>query len=303
MCMKMEMDTRPVDVCIKNGNDEGWCKNVCKNVGINNLAIGDSLDLLKCLESNSIDLIVTSPPYADMRANYYGGVEPDKYIDWFMPIAKEIKRVLKPSGSFVLNIKDKTVNKTRHPYVYQLVLDMINDGWKWIDTYVWVKPNPIPTKAHYKLKDGFEYIYHFTKTFDFKRNWDAVKQPMKSRNTNENNPNYFISVKRPSGRVVKESNFSKLNGLALPSNVLTIGISNNRTNHPAVFPEKLPEFFIKAFTDSNDIVLDPFIGSGTTGVSAKKNCRNYIGFDKFDKYIEIAKNRIDSIPWGCNKKP
>ncbi len=98
---------------------------------------GDSLTVLKQMPSEVIDLIVTSPPYADSRKNTYGGVHPDKYADWFLPIAAELKRVLKPQGTFILNIKEKVVNSERHPYVIELILEMRRQGWLWTKEFIW----------------------------------------------------------------------------------------------------------------------------------------------------------------------
>src|SRR5690606_22918119 len=93
--------------------------------------LGNSLDVLKKLPANSVDLIVTSPPYADQRKNTYGGIHPDKYVEWFMPISAELLRVLHPKGTFILNIKEKVVDGERHTYVLQLILEMRKQGWLW----------------------------------------------------------------------------------------------------------------------------------------------------------------------------
>ena len=108
--------------------------------------LGDCFDILKQLEDNSIDLIVTSPPYADQRKDTYGGVHPDKYVDWFLPITNELLRVLKPTGSFILNIKEKTVDGERHTYVIDLILNMRKQGWLWTEEFIWSKKNCFPGK-------------------------------------------------------------------------------------------------------------------------------------------------------------
>ncbi len=108
---------------------------------LNSLLDGDCLQILPQLPDDSIDLIITSPAYADQRKNVYGGVHPDRYVEWFLPIAAELKSVLKPSGSFILNIKERVVNGERHPYVLQLILEMRKCGWLWIEEYCWHKKN------------------------------------------------------------------------------------------------------------------------------------------------------------------
>ena len=103
------------------------------------LHYGDCKEKLKLLKDNSIDLVVTSPPYADSRINTYGGISPDKYVEWFLPISKELLRVLKPAGTFILNIKEKVVDGERHAYVIELILNMRKQGWFWTEEFIWHK--------------------------------------------------------------------------------------------------------------------------------------------------------------------
>jgi len=197
----------------------------------------------------------------------------------------------------VLNINDVVQDQVKHPYVYDLVRNMVDDDWKWIDTFIWQKPNPTPRQVTYRFKDGFEYIYHFTKNIPFKRDPSAVRVPMsettkKLIKSAKNRPDYDVRTYSVSGMNKKVSNLAKLGGKVLPSNVLTMGVSSNKTVHTAVYPKKLPEFFIKFLTNKGDVVLDPFHGSGTTSVVAKENCRHYIGFDKMPEYVDVSKKRI-----------
>jgi DNA modification methylase len=126
------------------------------------LILGDCTEELKKIEENSIDLIVTSPPYADQRKNTYGGVHPDNYVEWFLPISKELLRVLKPTGTFVLNIKERVVNGERHTYVMELILAMRKQGWLWTEEFVWCKKIVIPENGQIGLeipgKDFFNLI-------------------------------------------------------------------------------------------------------------------------------------------------
>jgi len=119
-----------------------------------NIIHGDCRQVLKTLGDNSIDLIFTSPPYADSRSNTYGGIKPDEYVDWFLPISKELLRVLKPTGTFVLNIKEKVVNGERHTYVIELILALRKQGWLWTEEFIWHKKiairenGPIASATH-----------------------------------------------------------------------------------------------------------------------------------------------------------
>lgn len=110
------------------------------------LFLGDSKIMLKKLPENSVDLIVTSPPYADQRKGTYGGVHPDKYVNWFLPITKELLRVLKPTGTFILNIKEKVMEGERSTYVMELILEMRKQGWLWTEEFIWHKKNCYPGK-------------------------------------------------------------------------------------------------------------------------------------------------------------
>lgn len=125
---------------------------------------GDCLEMLKLLPDNSVDLIITSPPYADQRKSTYGGVKPEQYVEWFLPIAQQLLRVLKQSGSFVLNIKEKVVNGERHTYVLELILALKKQGWLWTEEYVWHKKNSFPGKWPNRFRDGWERCLHFNKT-------------------------------------------------------------------------------------------------------------------------------------------
>ena len=108
------------------------------------IILGDCREVLKDLDENSIDLIVTSPPYADSRKDTYGGIKPDHYVEWFLPITKEVLRVLKSDGTFILNIKEKVINGERHTYVIELILEMRKQGWLWTEEFIWHKKNCYP---------------------------------------------------------------------------------------------------------------------------------------------------------------
>ena len=242
--------------------------------------------------------MVTSPPYADRRKNTYGGVSEDLYCEWFKPIAEEIKRVLKPTGSFFLNIKPHCKNGERSLYVFDLVSMIKREvGLMFVEEYCWTK-NAFPTGVKGRFKNGFEPVYHFTKekpsniTFNPLACGTPVSEDTKKRAFRKN-------CKVPdngSGMVVDRDNFKNIE-LARPSNVIN---ANNVTNqfslkakHSAVFPEKLVEFFVKSFSNEGDVVLDPFAGSGTVGVVCKLNNRNYILIDKEDNNIDLIKERLN----------
>lgn len=139
---------------------------------------GDCGEVLQRLPESSIDLIVTSPPYADRRKNTYGGIPPERYVEWFLPRSAQFLRVLKPTGSFVLNIKEKAEHGERHTYVLELILALRKQGWLWTEEYIWHKRNCYPGKWPNRFRDAWERCLHFTKARRFKMNQEAVMVPM-----------------------------------------------------------------------------------------------------------------------------
>lgn len=125
---------------------------------LTDIYLGDSNEKLKLLSDNSVDLIVTSPPYADQRKSTYGGIHPDKYVEWFLPISKQLLRVLKPSGTFILNIKEKVVDGERSTYVMELILAMRKQGWLWTEEFIWHKKNSYPDKWPNRFRDSWERL-------------------------------------------------------------------------------------------------------------------------------------------------
>ena len=140
--------------------------------------LGDCREVLKTLPDDSIDLIVTSPPYADQRKNTYGGVHPDDYVEWFLPISAELLRVLKPTGTFILNIKERVVKGERHTYVIELILAMRKQGWLWTEEYCWHKKNSYPGKWPNRFRDSWERLLQFNKQRQFKMYQEAVMVPV-----------------------------------------------------------------------------------------------------------------------------
>ena len=143
-----------------------------------NILQGDSAEVLKTLPDNSIDLIVTSPPYADQRKSTYGGIAPDKYVEWFLPISEQLLRVLKPSGTFVLNIKEKVVDGERSTYVMELILAMRKQGWLWTEEFIWHKKNSYPGKWPNRFRDAWERLLQFNKSKKFAMYQEEVMVPM-----------------------------------------------------------------------------------------------------------------------------
>jgi site-specific DNA-methyltransferase (adenine-specific) len=263
----------------------------------NVILTGDCLDQLNGLADASVDLIVTSPPYADARKSTYGGIHPDDYVGWFLPRSEQFLRVLKETGSFILNIKEKVVDGERHTYVLDLILALKEQGWYWVEEYVWHKKNPVPGKWANRFRDGWERLLHFTtEKQGFKIIQDAVRVPIGDWQQKRKPPRQTADSGRRertngSGFGTKDSYWIDKETV-LPSNVLWLPTQGSQT-HSAAFPEAVPEFFVKLFTDESDMVLDPFAGSGTTLAVAKRLNRRYIGVENLPEYIPVIDNRLE----------
>jgi site-specific DNA-methyltransferase (adenine-specific) len=271
--------------------------------------------------NSSVNLIVTSPPYADKRKNSYTGVHPDKYVEWFLPISEQLKRILKDNGSFILNIKEHPKNGERETYVLELILAMKKQGWYWIEEYCWYKKNSFPGKWPNRFRDSWERCLHFTKKKDFKMYQEAVKVPIgdwaqkrfKSMSENDfvrhisknnahlgRNVSNWLNKKKvfPHNVIVFEEEHRLYLG-----NVIETAVDTSNKNHSAVFPIELPSWFIRLFTKENDIVLDPFVGSGTSAVAAALHKRKYIGIELKSEYSkEATKNVNEATKLMSSKK-
>lgn len=262
-----------------------YCKIIC----------GDSRDVLHSLSEKG-NLIVTSPPYADARKSHYDSIHPDSYAKWFLTFNKSLWSSLDSQGSFILNVKEKVVNGTRHRFVWETVMKLVGEGWKSIDDYIWRKTNPMPGYWPNRLRDGWEYCFHLaknTKPTMFQENvklpiggWNEVrlsnlKGKSLSRHNSENGSGFGRDLRNWVGKTT-----------VLPSNIVDLPLVGKNYGHPAVFPVGLPAFFIRLFTKSDDLVIDPFAGSGTSGIAAINLHRNSILIDNNKDYCKIAYKRI-----------
>lgn len=256
----------------------------------------DCLDCLKTLPDESVNLIVTSPPYADNRSGAYRGISIKNYIEWFLPISHELHRVLRPDGSFVLNIKERTVNGERGTYVIELILEMKKQGWLWTEEYIWHKKNCYPGKWPNRFRDAWERCLHFTKQKQFRMFQDDVRVPMgdwRNRRLDRLSATDKIrdTAKNESGFGKKVSNWVGRD-MAYPTNVIHMATECSNVNHSAAFPVTLPAWFMKLFSTKDDIVLDPFMGSGTTAIAAIELGRHYVGIEIESGYYKEALSRI-----------
>ena len=245
----------------------------------------------------SVDLVFTSPPYADRRATSYGGIKPNEYVDWFLPIAAELHRVLKPSGTFALNIKELATNGERHTYVLELIMKMRRSGWLWTEEFVWHKKNCYPGKWPNRFRDAWERVLQFNKARKFKMNQDAVMVPVgdwyDSRMRNLSDTDRIRDESRVGSGFGKRVENWLGREKVYPTNVLHGATECGNRQHSAAFPYWLPEWFIELFSDPGDMVLDPFAGSGTAIFAALDLGRNAIGIEIHEPYVAKLQEELN----------
>ncbi len=283
--------------------------------------LADSLEILRSLPDESIDLVMTSPPYALQFKKEYGNKNKIEYNDWFIQFATEIRRVLKETGSLVLNIAGSW-NKgepTKSLYHYKLLIRLIEEvNFNLAQEFYWYNPAKMPVPAEWvtirriRVKDSVEHVWWLGKSKFPKASNRNVLRPY-SKDMLRLNKKKSIKTQRPSGHNINESFKEIKNGGSIPPNVFEdyaedfMKFGNNAANdnyakkckeagikrHPARFPAVMPSFFIKLLTDEGDVVYDPFAGSNTTGAVAEKLQRRWIASDNVENYLEGSKFRFE----------
>lgn len=276
--------------------------------------VGDSLELLTELSDASIDLVMTSPPFALRRQKTYGNVEETEYVQWIKPFGKEVFRVLKESGSFVLDLGGayRSGMPSRSLYNFRVLLAFCDEiGFHLAEDFYWFNPAKLPSpiewvnKRKIRAKDSVNTVWWFSKTEFPKSDVRKVLTPYSDRMKKliEDPENFYTPKKRPSGHDIS-AGFGKDNGGAIPSNLLSIPNTDSNSSylrlckelglerHPARFPSELPAFFIKMLTDEGDVVLDIFGGSNTTGFTAEALKRKWLTFEMNKEYLASSAFRF-----------
>ena len=207
---------------------------------VNCILNGDCAEVLKGFPDNSVDLIVPSPPYADTRRKPYGGIPPDEYVAWFLPKSAEFMRVLKPEGTFILNIKEKAIHGERHTYVLELILSLRQQGWLWTEEFIWHKRNSYPGKWPNRFRDAWERCLQFNKAHKFAMYQDEVMVPMgdwaKTRLRNLSHADKRRDESRVSSGFGKNVSNWRDREKAYPTNVLHLATESTNRHHSAAFP-------------------------------------------------------------------
>jgi site-specific DNA-methyltransferase (cytosine-N4-specific) len=276
------------------------------------IILGDSLDYMAVLDPESVDLIVTSPPFGLVRKKDYGNVESHEYVDWFKPFAREFKRILKPTGSLVIDIGGAWIpgQPTRSLYHFELAITLCREfGFYLAQEFFWWNPAKLPSPAEWvtvrriRVKDAVNMVWWLSVTPWPKASNRRVLAPYSDAMKGLLKNGYRAKL-RPSGHDISKK-FSRNNGAAIPPNL--IAVPNTESNsyylrycerhgikpHPARFPAAIPEFFMRMLTDEGDTVLDPFAGSCVTGEVSERLRRKWTCVEKIEEYAEGALGRFE----------
>jgi site-specific DNA-methyltransferase (cytosine-N4-specific) len=273
----------------------------------------DAIELLRKLPSNSVDLVMTSPPFALTRKKEYGNEPLDRYLEWFMPFCEEIKRVLKDAGSFVLDIGGAWVPgvPVRSVYHFELAVKLART-FRLAQDFYWFNPARLPTPAEWvtvrrlRVKDAVNMIWWFGKTEWPKADNKRILQPY-SESMKGLLRNGYRAKKRPSGHDIS-TKFQKDNGGAIPPNLIQIANTDSNSAylrkcnergikpHPARYPEQLVKFFVDFLTENGDLVVDPFAGSNVTGAVCDASGRRWLASETESRYIEGSMIRFEIGP-------
>lgn len=256
---------------------------------------GDSRQILQNWQE-PVDLIITSPPYANARSQHYESPHPDGYADWLASFHTVFWEVLKPEGSLVINLKDKIVKGVRHRYVWQSIEKLTALGWHCIDDYLWVKKTAMPGYWPSRFRDAWEYCFHLAKCKRPYIDQAAVRIPIAAATQKRSQrlaPHELQPLRSATGSGFKRHPaYWQNRQMVSPSNVLHLSPETQNQGHPAAFPVALPRFFIQLLSPVGGLVLDPFAGSGSTGVAALESGRRIVLIEQLELYCAVAEQRL-----------
>lgn len=278
------------------------------------IVLNDSLEVLRSLDDASVDLVVTSPPFDLTRKKEYGNRQGSDYLQWLLTYGSEVHRVLRDSGSFVLDLGGAWNRgvPTRNLYQFRLLIGLVDEvGFELAQDFYWWNPSRLPTPAEWvtvrriRVKDAMNTIWWLSKSPYPKASNRRVLQPY-SDSMLVLLENGYVAKPRPSGHNISKE-FRKDNGGSIPPNLLVVANTDSGSNymryckahgiapHPARFPQQIPDFFIRLLTDSGDIVVDPFAGSCATGAAAEELGRRWLCVDLHERYLLGAVGRFEPL--------
>jgi len=299
-----------------------FCNNYLYMTDKGKAVVGDSLMLMKQIPDNSVSLVITSPPFALQRQKEYGNKDQAEYIGWILDFTQEVQRIIKDDGSFVIDLGGAYQKgiPIRSLYNFRLLLRMCDEqGWKLAEEFFWYNPAKLPSpiewvnKRKIRTKDSVNTVWWLSKTDFPKADVRKVLTEYSGRMKKllEDSSKFYTPKKRPSGHDISDR-FGTDNGGAIPSNLLQIPNTDSNSQylkyckileigaHPARFPFALPEFFIKFLTNENDLILDIFAGSNTTGWAAQLLNRNWLSFELEQQYLSASVFRfLDNLELEC----
>ncbi len=285
---------------------------------------GDSIELMRSMPADSVNLVVTSPPYALHFKKEYGNADQSEYVRWLLPFVREIRRILADDGSFVLNVGGAWTpgSPTRSIYTYKLLVALVEEvGFHLAQEFFWYNPAKMPVPAEWvtvrrvRVRDSVEFVWWLSKSPNPKANNRNVLRRY-SPDMIRLNQRGQAKTRRPGGHVINEGFADVSQGGSIPPNVIEVDVptdmlrfGNNAANdpyttrckqagikiHPARFPAILPEFFVRFLTDFDDVVLDPFAGSNTTGMVCEALERRHLAFELDPEYLEASRFRFVSV--------
>ncbi len=268
----------------------------------------DGANGMLLLPEKSIKLIYGSPPYPNAERNY-GIWYSDNYIEKMTPFLDAAKQKLRDDGFIVINVK---ANRDRHKgnknttrsLVIERLAVMMEEVWQLscVDIEIWVKNNPVSTGLRVACQDGYEQNLWFSKSPTWTINLDAIRRPYSNATLKIYDKSEYKPRTNGLTYIRKQKKIKANPAGALPLNIIYGSVSSNKEDHQAVQPGYLPEKYIKATTQEGDIVLDPWMGTGTTGVESLKLGRKFIGFDIFEEYLDQANKKLNKIINACNDK-
>jgi len=268
-----------------------------KGKWVNQVVCGDALNLIAQLDDNSINAVITSPPYAEQRKQQYGGISEDDYPVWFVSIMTALRSKLTEDGSVIVVIRPHITDGDVSDYVMRTVMAVKSAGWIQPGLQTWYKPDSPPMGSKFRFRSAHEEVLWFSKSRQPYVNLTA------GGNSNSQRLGFESGYTRFGNELLDGASVGVSSGASRRTDVFVAGVSENEKgiNHPAIYPVPLCVQFIESWSRPGDLILDPFAGSGSTLLAARFVGRNYVGFDQNQEYVDLARRRLDRSEYEPHK--